>query len=172
MYAVHTRDENIFEANLDQWKDIKNRLQNKVGVQVASEGCEFLVKLPVLLWNGNGFSRNKPQSLSQSEYLMNIRWSSYSEVEQIESMMPLIWAASSEKGNIGPSVASRSWIRTKLSFSLKTMNLCVRGSKSTREWGTCFHQHYDDNGGCQDGCWKISYSCFKGYGSIVFVYYC
>lgn len=38
----------------------------------------------------------------------------------------------SEKRNIEPSVA-RSWIRTKLSFSLiKTMNLCIRGSRSTK----------------------------------------
>ena len=38
----------------------------------------------------------------------------------------------SEKRNIEPSVA-RSWIRTKLNFSLlKTMNLCIRGSRSTK----------------------------------------
>ena len=38
----------------------------------------------------------------------------------------------SEKRNIEPSVA-RSWIRTKLNFCLlKTMNLCIRGSRSTK----------------------------------------
>ena len=39
----------------------------------------------------------------------------------------------SDKRNIAPSLA-RSWIRTKLCFSLlRTANLCIRGSKSPRQ---------------------------------------